>query len=144
MQRSQGIPEAQSPSPGVKIVRAPKSYSAAHRVSLLRHPHGGNTRSRTKTQAQTPRTNTSRTIDFGQERKRLNLHLRTDQGQPRHRFWRDTPWCNLSAIGLREGIAAKLGECQEAQSPMAKQGSAGRQATKKADKRQLFLLIIIL
>ena len=93
--------KAKSPSPGVKIVltpanpapprvkivRAPNHYSAAHRVSLLRHPHGGNTRSRTKTQAQTPRANTSRAIDFGEI----------------------TPGCNLSAIGLRDGIAAKPG-----------------------------------
>jgi hypothetical protein len=58
---------ANQASPGVKIVRAPKQYSTAYRVSLLRHPHGGNTRSRTKTQAHTPRTNTSRAIDFGKK-----------------------------------------------------------------------------
>ena len=78
-----------------KIVRAPKHYSAAYKVSLLRHPPVGNTRSRTKTQAQTPRTNTSRTIDFG----------------------KITPGCNLSAIGLRDRIAAKPGGMPEAQSP---------------------------
>ena len=72
---------ATPPPSRTKIVCAPKHYSAAHRAYLLRHPHGGNTRSRTKTQAHTPRTNTSRAIDFGQERKRLNLHLRTGQGQ---------------------------------------------------------------
>ena len=36
----------------------------------------------------------------------------------------------------------EAGECRQAQSPMAKPGNAGgRQATKKADKRQLFLSI---
>ena len=63
-------PANQAP-PKVKIVRAPKHYSAAYRVSLLRHPPVGNTRSRTKPQIHTPRINTSRAIDFGQERKRL-------------------------------------------------------------------------
>jgi hypothetical protein len=50
-----------------EIVRAPKSYSAAYRAYLLRHPLGGNTRSRTKTQAHTPRINTNRAIDFGEK-----------------------------------------------------------------------------
>ena len=84
-----------------KIVRAPKHYSAAHRVSCLRHPHGGNTRSRTKTQAHTPRTNTSRTIDFG----------------------KITPGCNLSAIGLRDGIAAKPGNADRLNPPKWRCGS---------------------
>ena len=47
-----------------KIVRAPKHYSAAHRVSLLRHPPIGNTRSRTKPQTHTPKINTNCAIDF--------------------------------------------------------------------------------
>ena len=55
--------QTQTP-PGVKIVRAPKHYSAAYRVSLLRHPPIGNTRSRTKPQTHTPKINTNCAIDF--------------------------------------------------------------------------------
>ena len=66
------------PSPKVKIVRAPKHYSAAHIASLLRHPHGGNTRSRTKPQSQTPKTNTNCAIPL------VAIHVRAPKPKLTH------------------------------------------------------------
>ena len=60
-----------------------------------------------------------------------------NQHQPRHRFWRDNPGCNLSAIGLRDGIAAKLGNARGS-IPLAQSENRSRTKTLLCGLQSIF------